>query len=119
MQDFRKNATEQQPAPGNTVSTRSPTVLQKPPAREIIAADKEMHLQQEAIDSDCSISLDTIGEIRKVRQASTLSETCRAGTTSHTDKQSATTKEKKTKVAGAYTPCCDTLTVLTRRLQEP
>jgi len=78
-----------------------------------IAADKVMHLQQEEADSDCSLSLDTIGKARKVRQASTLSETCRAGTTSHTDKQSATTKEKKKKVAGAYTPCCDTLTVLT------
>jgi len=34
----------------------------------------------------------------------TLSETCRASTTSHTDKQYASTKEEKKKVAGAYTP---------------
>ena len=33
--------------------------------------------------------------------------------TNHTNKQPATTQEKKRKVAGAYTPCCDTLTVLT------
>jgi len=107
---LNQNATKQQPAPGNTVSTRSPTVLQEPPAKENIAADKEMHLQQEDLDSDCRISLDTIRKALKVRQASTLSKTCKAGTTSHTDRQSATTKEKKKKVAGAYTPCCDTLT---------
>ena len=45
--------------------------------------------------------------------ASTMSEACKAGMTSHTRKQPATTQEKKRKVAGAYTPCCDTLTVLT------
>ena len=33
--------------------------------------------------------------------------------TSHTNEQPATTQEKKRKVAGAYHPCCDTLTVLT------
>jgi len=36
---LKQNATKQQPAPGNTVSTRSPT-LRKPPAKENIAADK-------------------------------------------------------------------------------
>ncbi len=111
---LKQNATKQQPTPGNTVSTRSPTLLQKPPAKEIIAADKEMHLRQEDIDAVCSISLENIGKARKVRQASTLSETCRDSTTSHTDKQSITTKEKKKKkVTGAYNPCCDALTVLT------
>ena len=72
-----------------------------------------MHLQQEKFDSDCSISLDTTRKACKTRQASTLSETCRTNTASHTQKQPATTHEKKRKVAGAYTPCCDTMTVLT------
>ncbi len=109
---LNQNATKQQPAPGNTVNAKSPTVLQKPPAKDSIVVDKEMHLQQEEIASDCSISLDTTRKARKVRLASTLSETCRAGTTSHTEEQSATTKEKKKKAAGAYTLCCDTLTYL-------
>ena len=61
----------------------------------------------------CSISLDISNRAQKVRQASTPSEPCRDDATSHTDKQSATTKEKKKKVAGAYTLCCDTLTYLT------
>ncbi len=100
-----QNATKQQSAPGSTVNTKSPTVLQKPPAKENIAADKKMHQRQDEIDSDCSISLDPMGKTRKVRQASTLSDTCRTSTKSHTDKQSANRKEKK-KVAGAYTPCC-------------
>ena len=72
-----------------------------------------MHLQPEKIDSDCNTSLDTTRKTRKVKQASTLSESCRAGMTSHTNKQPATTQEKKRKVKGAYTPWCDTLTVLT------
>ena len=55
----------------------------------------------------------TTKKTRKARQASTLSETCRAGMTSHTDKQPGTTQEKKRKVAGPYSLCCDTLTVLT------
>ncbi len=109
---LKQNATKQQPAPGNTVSTRSPT-LRKSPAKENIAADKEMHLQQEEIDSDCNISLDTMGKAQTVRQASTLSETCRTSTKSHTDKQTAHRNDKKKKTAGAYTPCCDTLTMLT------
>ncbi len=98
---LKENAPKQQLAPG------------KPPAKDNITVDKEMHLQQEKIDSDCSISLGTTRKARKARQASTLSETCRAGMTSHTNKKPATTQEKKRKVAGAYTPCCDTLTVLT------
>ncbi len=54
-----------------------------------------------------------MGKTWKVRQASTLSESCRASMASHTDKQSANTKKKKKKkVAGAYTPCCAILTVL-------
>ena len=110
---LKRNTAKQQPAPGNTVSMRSPTRLQKPPAEENITLDKEVNLQQEKIDSDCSISLDTTRKARKARQASTLSETCRAGTTSHTKKQPATTEEKKRKVAGAYHPRCDTLTILT------
>jgi len=110
---LKGDATRQQLAPGNAVSTETPTVLQKPPAKNTITVDTEMHLQPEKIDSDCSISLDTTGKTRKVRQASTLSESCRAGMTSHTNNQPATTQEKKRKVAGAYTPCCDTLTVLT------
>ena len=48
-----------------------------------------------------------------MRQANTLSETGRVSTNKHTDKQSPSTKEKKKKVAGAYTPCCDTLTIPT------
>ena len=108
---LNQNATKQQPAPGYTVITKSPTVLQKPPAKDSIALDTKMHLQQHEVASDCSISLDTTRKARKVRQASTLSETCRSGTTSHTEELSATTKEKK--VAGAYTPCCDTVPVLT------
>ena len=110
---LKGNATKRQLAPGNTVSTRSPTILQKPLAEENITLDKAVHLQQEKIGSDCSISLDTIWKTRKARQTSTPSETCRAGITSHTKKQHATTQEKKRKVAGAYAPCCDTLTVLT------
>ena len=72
-----------------------------------------MHLQQKKLESDCNISLGNIKKTRKARQVSTLSETCRAGMTSHTNKQHATTQEKKRKVAGAYSPCCDTLTELT------
>ncbi len=108
---LNRTAAKQQPAPGYTVITKSPTVLQKPPAKDSIALDTKMHLQQQEVASDCSISLDTTRRARKVRQASTLSETCRAETTSRTEEQSATTKEKK--VAGAYTPCCDTVPVLT------
>ncbi len=110
---LKENAAKQQLAPENTVSMRSPTVLQKPPAKDNVTVDKEIHMQQEKIDSDCSISLDTTKKARKARQASTLSKTCRAGMTSHTNKKPATTQEKKRKVAGAYTPCCNTLTVLT------
>ncbi len=110
---LKENATKQQLAPENTVNTRSPTALQKPPAEDSITVDKEMDLQQNKIDSDCNISLDTTTKACKARQASTLSESCRANMTSHTDKQPATTQEKKRKVAGAYHPCCDTLTVLT------
>ena len=95
------------------MSTETPTVLQKPPAKNTITVDTEMHLQPEKIDSDCSISLDITRKTRKMRQASTLSESYRASMTSHTNQQPATTQEKKRKVAGAYTPCCDTLTVLT------
>lgn len=61
----------------------------------------------------CSISLDISSKAQKVRQASTLSEPCRGGATSYTDKQSVTTKEKKKKVTGAHTLCCDMLTYLT------
>ena len=67
-----------------TVRTNSPIVMQKPPAKDSIAVDTEMPLQPEEIASDCSISLDTTRKAHKVRQASTLSETCRARTTSHT-----------------------------------
>ena len=110
---LKGNAAKQQLAPGNTVSMRSPTRLQKPPAEEHITLDKEGNLQQGKTDSDCSISLDTTRKARKARQASTLSESCMANMTSHTVKQPATTQEKKRKVAGAYHHCCDTLTVLT------
>ena len=109
----KENAAKQQLAPGNTVSTNSLTLLQKPPAKDNITVDTEMHLQQKTIDSDCNISSDTAKKTRKARQASTLSETCRDGMTSHTNKQPATTQEKKRKVAGEYSPCCATLTVLT------
>ena len=69
-----RNATKQQPAPENAVSTQSLTMPQKPPAKDSIVVDKEMHLQQEEIDSDCTASLGTTRKARKVRQASTLSE---------------------------------------------
>ncbi len=107
------NATKQQLTPGNTISARSPIVFQKSPAEENITVDEVVQHQHEMIDSDCSISMDTTRKARKARQASTLSESCKIGMTSHTKKQPATTKEKKRKVAGAYNPCCDTLTVLT------
>ena len=110
---LKENAAKKQLAPGNAFSTSSPTLLQNPPAKDNITVDTGMHLQQEKIDSDCNISLDTTKKTRKARQASTLSESCRADMSSHTNKQPATTQEKKRKVAGAYTPCCDTLTVLT------
>jgi hypothetical protein len=110
---LKGNATRQQLAPGNAVSTRSPIVLQKPRAQDTITVDTEMQLQQEKIGSDCSISLDTTRKACKARQASTLLESCRAGMTNHTNKQPAITQEKKRKVAGAYTQCCHTLTVLT------
>ncbi len=110
---LNQNATKQQPAPENAVRAKSPIVLQKPPAKDSIAVDTEIPLQQEEIASDCSISLDTTRKARKVRQASTLSETCRSGTTSHTEELSATKNGKKKNVAGAYTPCCNTVTVLT------
>ena len=42
------------------------------------------------------MSMDSTRHTQKVRQASTLSETCRAGTTSHTNKQSDTTEEMET-----------------------
>ena len=113
------NTTRQQLTLGNTVSTSSTTALQNPPAKDNISVDKEMYLQPRKIDSDGCISLDTTGKARKTRQASTLSETCRAGMTSHTNKQPATTQEKKRKVAGAHTPCCDTLTVLTWNVMAP
>ena len=89
------------------------TALQNPPAKDNITVDKVMYLQPKKINSDCSISLDTTTKAREARQASTLSESCRTNTTSHTNKQPATTQEKKTKVGGAYHPCCDTLTILT------
>ncbi len=38
----------------------------------------------------------------------------RAGMKSHTNKQPATTQEKKRKAAGECTLCCDAVTVLTR-----
>jgi len=44
---LKQNATEKQSAPGSTVSKKSPTVLQTPPAKQNIAADKEMHLRQD------------------------------------------------------------------------
>ncbi len=110
---LKGNTIRQQLAPGVTVNTSSPTALQNPPAKDNITVDKEMCLQPKKIDSDCSIICNTSRKAHKARQASTLSETCRAGMTSHTNKQPATTQEKKRKVAGAYTPCCDTLTVLT------
>ena len=74
---LKQSAAKQQLAPGNTVNMRSPTVLQKPPNKNNITVDKEIHLQQEKFDSDCSISLDTTKNTRKARQASTLLETCR------------------------------------------
>ena len=63
------------------------------------------------MDSDYGISLDTTRKACKARQSSTLLQTCRAGMTSRMNKKPATTQERK--VAGAYTPCSDTLTVLT------
>ena len=109
---LEQNATKQQPAPGYTFSTRAPTFL------EITSQGKHccqqrMHLQQNEVDMVCSIGLDISNKPQQVRQASTLSEPCRGGAKSHTDKQSDTTKEKKKKVAGAHTLCCDTLTYLT------
>ncbi len=56
---LNKNATKQQLAPENIVSPRSRTTLQNPPAEDSITVDKEMYLQQDNIDSDCSTSLDT------------------------------------------------------------
>ena len=109
----KENAAKQQLAPGNAVCTNSLTLLQKPPAKDDITVVTEMHLQHKKLDADCNMSLDTTKKTRKARQASTLSETCRAGMTSHTNKQPGTTQEKQRKVAGAYSPCCDTMTVLT------
>ena len=109
---LNQNATKQQPAPENAVRTKSLIVLAKPPAKDSIAVDTEFPLQQEEFALDCSISLDTTRKARMVRQASTLSETCRSGTTKHTEELSATTNGKKKNVAGAYTPCCNTVTVL-------
>ncbi len=78
------NATKQQLTPGNTISARSPIVFQKSPAEENITVDEVVQHQHEMIDSDCSISMDTTRKARKARQASTLSETCKTGMTSHT-----------------------------------
>ena len=43
-------------------------------------------------------------------QTSTIPETCKASTTSHTDKHHTSTKKKKRKVTGAYAVCWDAVT---------
>ncbi len=73
--NLKESAAKQQLAPGNKVSARSPIVLQKPPARDTILVDEQMHIQKEKTDSDCSIRMDTTRKARKARQASTILET--------------------------------------------
>ncbi len=74
---LQQDATKQQSAPGSTASKDSPTVFQKPSAKESVAANKDMHLPQYENGSDCHMSYNTVGKTRKVRQTSTRSEISR------------------------------------------
>ena len=55
-------APTQQSVPRSTASKESPIGGQQPPAKENIATDKETHPQQDKIDSEHCISLDTMGK---------------------------------------------------------
>lgn len=83
-----------QTAPESEISQKGPTASQKPPAKlNMWDADKDMHLQQNKMDSDCSIRLGTTENTQNVGQQTPHQ--------SHTDKQYTSTRKKK--VTGAYT----------------